>query len=129
MFGLVALAIDMAAVPLDSLTHQPGTGGPLADTLTNAIAVLPATAVGTLLAARRPRNPIGWLTLAILIVGFSPTSQYLILDYRMHHGTLPLGGAVVILQECWPLLLFFIATLDGRPAGRHGGRGAEVPAV
>ena len=124
VLGLVVLAIDMATVPLDSLTHQPGTGGPLADTLTNTIAVLPATAVGTLLAARRPRNPIGWLLLAILIVGFSPTSQYAILDYRMHHGTLPLGGAAVILQEAWPMLLVFVAILlwifpDGTlPSGR-----------
>ena len=122
--GLVTLAIGMATVPLDSLSHQAGTGGPLADTLTNAAAVVPATAVGTLLAARRPRNPIGWLTLGIIIVGFNPTSQYLILDYRMHHGTLPLGGAAVILSECWPLFLIFTAILlwvfpDGTlPTGR-----------
>jgi hypothetical protein len=77
--GLVTLAIGMATVPLDNLSHQAGTGGPLADTLTQAAAVVPATAVGTLLAARRPRNPIGWLTLGIIIVGFNPTSQYLIL--------------------------------------------------
>ena len=122
--GLVSLAIGMATVPLDSLSHQAGTGGPLADTLTNAAAVVPATAVGTLLAARRPRNPIGWLTLGIILVGFNPTSQYLILDYRMHHGTLPLGGAAVILSECWPLFLIFTAILlwifpDGTlPPGR-----------
>ncbi len=91
--------------------YQAGTGGPLADTLTNATAVVPATAVGTLLAARRPRNPIGWLLLGIIIVGFSPTGQYLILDYRMHLGTLPLGGAAVILNETWPLLLLFISIL------------------
>ena len=123
-FGLVTLAIGMATVPLDSLIHQAGTGGPLTDTLVIAAAVVPATAVGTLLAARRPRNPIGWLLLGIIIVGFSPTSQYLILDYRMHHGTLPLGGAMVILNESWPLLLFFVAILlwifpDGTlPPGR-----------
>ena len=38
VFGLVTLAIDLATVPMDSLTHQAGTGGPLADTLVNAIA-------------------------------------------------------------------------------------------
>jgi divalent metal cation (Fe/Co/Zn/Cd) transporter len=122
--GLVNLVIGMATVPLDSLIHQAGTGGPLTDTLTNAAAVVPATAVGTLLAARRPRNPIGWLLLGIIIVGFSPTSQYLILDYRMRHGTLPLGGAAVILNETWPLLLCFVSILlwifpDGTlPPGR-----------
>jgi len=122
--GVVILAICMATVPLDSLSHQAGTGGPLADTLTTAVSVLPAIAVGTLLAARRPRNPIGWLILGILVLGFTPTGEYLILDYRMHHGTLPLGGPVVVLQECWPLFLYSIVILlwlfpDGTlPAGR-----------
>jgi hypothetical protein len=122
--GVITLGIGMAEVPLDSLTHQAGTGGPLADTLTTGVAVLPATAVATLLAARRPRNPIGWLMLALLIVGFNPSSQYIILDYRMHHGTLPLGWVAVVLQECWPLFLYFIAVLlwifpDGTlPSGR-----------
>jgi hypothetical protein len=90
--GVVTFGIGMAEAPLDSLAHQAGTGGPLADTLTTAVAILPATAVATLLAARRPRNPIGWLLLAILIVGFNPSSQYIVLDYRMHHGTLPWAG-------------------------------------
>ena len=122
--GVITLGIGMAEVPLDSLTHQAGTGGPLADTLTTGVGVLPATAVATLLAARRPRNPIGWLMLAFLTVGFNPSSQYIILDYRMHHGTLPLGGVAVVLQECWPLFLYFIAVLlwifpDGTlPSGR-----------
>jgi hypothetical protein len=122
--GVVTIGIGLATVPLDSLTHQAGTGGPLADTLVVAVAVLPATAVGILLAARRPRNPIGWLILLTVIIGFSPTSEYLILDYRLHRGTLPLGGPVVVLQQCWPLLLFCITLLlwifpDGTlPRGR-----------
>jgi hypothetical protein len=124
VFGLVTLTVDMATVPLDRLTHQPGTGGPLADTLVTAAAVVPATAVGTLLAARRPRNPIGWLLLGAILIAFSPTSQYVILDYRMHHGTLPLGATALVLGECWPLTLLFVAVLlwvfpDGTlPPGR-----------
>jgi hypothetical protein len=122
--GVITLGIGMAEVPLDSLSHAAGTGGPLVDTLTTAVGVVPATVVATLLAARRPRNPIGWLLLAIIIVGFNPSSQYIVLDYRMHHGTLPLGWVAVVLQECWPLFLVFIAILlwifpDGRlPSGR-----------
>jgi hypothetical protein len=122
--GVLTIGFCMTTVPLDSAVHQAGTGGPLADTLSNALAVVPTAAVGTLLAARRPRNPIGWLMVAIILVGSNATTQYAILDYRLHHGTLPLGGAAVALGECWPLNLVFVAILlwifpDGKlPSGR-----------
>jgi len=122
--GVITLGLGLAAAPLDTLTHAPGVGGPVADALSTAAAVVPASAVGVLLAARRPRNPIGWMILAILILGFNPTSEYIVLDYRMHHGTLPGGGLAVILQESWPMFLVLIAMLlwvfpDGTlPSGR-----------
>jgi len=126
-FGVLTLGVDLAVVPLDSLTHQTGPGGLVADGVSTAAVVVPAVAVGTLLAARRPRNPIGWILLAILLLGVSPTNQYAVLDFRMHHGTLPLGWAAVVLGTGWPLFLPLIAILlwlfpDGRlPPGRwHG---------
>jgi hypothetical protein len=134
VLGVVVLGLGAISVVLDSLTHQPGTGGPAADAFTGAVGVVPVTAVGTLLAARRPRNPIGWMLLAIIIVDSSPTSQYLILDYRMHHGALPLGWVAVVLQECWPMFLILISLLlwlfpDGTlPKGRWH-RPAGVAAV
>jgi len=132
--GVVILGLGAASVVLDHLTHQPGTGGPVADAFVGAAGVVPATAVGTLLATRRPRNPIGWLLLAIIIVEVAPTSQYLILDYRIHHGTLPAGWVAVVFQECWPLFLVSVTLLlwlfpDGAlPAGRWH-RAASVAAV
>jgi len=123
-FGVLTLGLDLAVVPLDGLTHRTGPGGSVADGLSTAAVVVPAVAVGTLLAARRPRNPIGWILLTILLLGVSPTNQYAVLDYRMHHGTLPLGWAVVVLGNGWPLFLPLIAILfwlfpDGRlPSGR-----------
>ena len=132
--GVVTLGLGVASVLLDRLTHQPGTGGPAADAFITAVGAVPATAVGTLLAARRPRNPIGWMLLAIIIVEGSPASQYLILDYRMHHGTLPLGWIAVVLKECWPMFLVLTTLLlwlfpDGTlPAGRWH-RPAAVAAV
>ena len=134
VLGVVTLGLGLASVLLDSLIHQPGTGGPAADAFITAVGVVPVTAVGTLLAARRPRNPIGWMLLAIILVEASPTSQYLILDYRMHHGALPLGWVAVVLQECWPMFLVLITLLlwlfpDGTlPRGRWY-RPAAVGAV
>ena len=124
VLGLVVLGVVGSTVVLDALVHTPGTGGPVVESLSIGAAAIPATAVGVLLAARRPRNPIGWLLFAILLVGASPTGEYDILDYRMHHGTLPLGGLSVAIQECWPMFLAFVAILlwvfpDGKlPAGR-----------
>jgi hypothetical protein len=63
---------------------------------------VPGVAVGTLLAVRRPRNLIGWLLLAFLFLSVAPWNDYAILDYRMHHGTLPLGWLAVLLLNSWP---------------------------
>jgi MFS family permease len=122
--GVFTLGFCLAAVPLDGLIHQNGPGGPVADWLSTATVVVPVAVVGVLLAARRPRNPIGWILLAILLLGFNPLSQYAVLDYRMHHGTLPFGWVAVVFGSDWPMLLVLIAILlwvfpDGRlPPGR-----------
>ena len=124
VLGVVALGLGAASVVLDHLTHQPGTGGWAADAFLTTVGTVPATAVGTLLAARRPRNPIGWMLLVGHIVDAHLTGPYLILDYRTHHGTLPLGWLAVVLEECWPMFLVLVTLLlwlfpDGTlPAGR-----------
>jgi hypothetical protein len=123
-FGVFTLGLDLASVPLDSMTSSLGPGGQLADWITTAVGVVPAVAVGTLLAARRPRNPIGWILLTIFLLAAAPVSDYAILDYRMHHGTLPFGWVAVALGSAWPIFLVLIAILlwvfpDGQlPSGR-----------
>ena len=134
VLGVVTLGLGLTTVVLDRLTHMPGTGGAAADAFTTAASVVPATAVGTLLAARRPRNPIGWVLLALILTNFIPTTQYVILDYRMHHGALPLGWLGVVIDECWPILLYLITLLlwlfpDGRLPGGRWHRPAMVAAV
>ena len=124
LLGLVVLGMLALTVVLDSLTHYPGTGGPLVDSLAVGSAGIPAASVATLLAARRPGNPIGWLLFGILFAGSSPSNEYDILAYRMHPGTLPLGWLSVVFEELWPLFLVFVAILlwvfpDGKlPTGR-----------
>jgi hypothetical protein len=126
--GALTLGLGLATVPLDILTnavaHQVGPGGPVADWVSTAALMAPPVAVATLLAVRRPRNPIGWILLAIFLVAFVPVGDYAVLDYRMHRGTLPLGSVAVVLGAAWPIFLLLIALLvwlfpDGRlPAGR-----------
>ena len=88
--------------------------------------LLPTVAVGTLVAARRPRNPMGWLMLGC---GFFFSTQaigtaYAIVDYHQHHGTLPLGRLAIVLQPGWAMGMVFVAGLlwlfpDGHlPSGR-----------
>ena len=122
--GVLTLAAGLANVPLDILTHQQGAGGPAGDVLFTAVVIVPAAGVSTLLAARRPRNPLGWILFAIFLISAAPVGLYAVLDYRIHHGALPLGWLAVVLGQAWPLFLFLIAVLlwlfpDGRlPAGR-----------
>jgi hypothetical protein len=130
LLGLLVLVLAGSAVWLDSLVHAQGTGGPVVESLSVAAAAIPATAVSTLLAVRRPANPIGWLLFGILIVLIAPTSEYNILAYRLHPGSIPLGWVSVVIAQCWPLFLALVAVLlwvfpDGKlPAGR-----ARRPAV
>jgi hypothetical protein len=94
--------------------------------LVRGTALLPTVAIGTLVAARRPRNPMGWLMLGC---GFFFSTQavgtaYAIVDYRLHHGTLPLGRLALVLQPGWAMGMVFVAGLlwlfpDGQlPSGR-----------
>jgi hypothetical protein len=122
--GVLTLGFCLAAVPLNGVIHQNGPGGPVGDWVSTATVVVPVAVVGVLLAGRRPRNPVGWILLAILLLGLNPLGQYAILDYRMHHGTLPFGWVAVVFGSDWPMFLVLIAILlwvfpDGRlPPGR-----------
>ena len=83
------------------------------------------TAVGVVVARREPRNPMGWLLLgaALAIQVGSDAPAYAYLDYKTHHGSLPLGHVAVLLSAAWsygflivPLIIFLF------PDGRLGSR-------
>jgi hypothetical protein len=123
VLGLLALGACLAGVLGSAALHQAEPGGPVANWLITLAVALPATGVGVLLAARRPGNPIGWLLLTLLLLTADPADDYAILDYRLHHGTLPLGWVAVLFLG-GPLVIVLMAILlwlfpDGRlPAGR-----------
>ena len=132
--GLLALGAVLVDLVGSTALHQAAPGGPVANWLITLAVTLPCTAVGVLLAARRPANPIGWLLLTLLLLTADPTDVYAILDYRLHHGTLPLGWVAVLFLS-GPLVTVLMAILlwlfpDGRlPAGRwHGVSAAAVTA-
>jgi len=118
--GALVFALNVAAIVVMVLAHYSITE------LVRLCALLPTVAIGTLVAVRRPRNPMGWLMLA---AGFCFSTQalgtgYAILDYHLHHGALPLGRVAIAFQPGWALGMVFIAGLlwlfpDGHlPSGR-----------
>jgi hypothetical protein len=121
--GALTIGLAVASVPIGVLARQAGDGSPT-DWLTTIAAVAPGSAVGALLAARRPGNPIGWLVLAFFFLSQPFFGAYATLDFDVDHGTLPFGAAVKALLVSWPLwLAVFVILLwvfpDGHlPAGR-----------
>jgi hypothetical protein len=72
-FGVLTLGAGLATLPLDRLAHQPGSGP--TDWLFTVLVLVPDVVVGTVLAARRPRNPIGWMLLAFYLGSLNPASD------------------------------------------------------
>ena len=115
--GLAALSFA-AMIPLTFLSGQVFNGAlPL-------VIGVPCAAVGTLVARRQPRNPIGWLFLVTGACLFLSTagSDYALLAYRVGHR-LPLGALGLALGQLWGtgLVLLFVVILlfpDGRLPSR-----------
>jgi hypothetical protein len=117
--GGVLLALMIANVPLANLAHQSlnSSGGSTPVWFSAAFG-----AVGFIVAWRRPGNPLGWIFLAgaILSALSQDASFYTVADYRLRHGTLPLGWVAVLGQPGWAptIALAGLAVLlfpDGQP--------------
>ena len=102
--GILLAALLAAFVPLTMASHdlhQSADG-------TTPVMALALAAAGLVVAGRLPRNPIGWLLvgsgLATLLL--IDAELYLVLDYHVDHGTLPLGPAAAFwVYALWPLSL------------------------
>jgi hypothetical protein len=108
-FGLVAVEFFVPGVasPTGSASVVTGT--------TWLVFGLAFTAVGVVVARREPQNPMGWLLLgaALAIQVGSEAPAYAYVDYKSHHGSLPLGHVAVLLSAAWsygflivPLIIF-----------------------
>jgi hypothetical protein len=119
--GILAFVLNIAALVLAAAAEQP------APQIVQLAALLSTAAVGMLVAVRRPGNPLGWLLLgcAVLFSLQGGSVAYSILDYRLHHGTLPLGRLAIALQPTWAAGLVLVAGVlwlfpDGHlPTGRR----------
>jgi hypothetical protein len=100
VLGGVLLVLMIANVPLASLARQSlnSSGGSSPVWFSAAFGV-----VGFVVARRRPGNPLGWLFLAgaLLSVLSQDASFYAVADYRLRHGSLPLGWVAVLAQPGW----------------------------
>jgi len=65
-----------------------------------AIPALAFGVLGAVVARHQPRNPIGWLLAAcgVLYLLVSAAGLYAVLDYHVHHGTLPMGRAAALIE-------------------------------
>jgi hypothetical protein len=118
----LALALLAADVALSVVARDPW---PTNDGLV-LVTVAAYAGVGYVIARTQPRNPIGWIFLALALTALIDyvARLYLVLDYREHGGRLPVGAAVVFWRGSWtffPFLLAFPAILlfpDGRLSAR-----------
>jgi two-component system, NarL family, sensor kinase len=116
--GILALALAVAAVPLDVLSRQESPAEPL-------IAAASFTAVGLVVARRRQRNPIGWLLAAIgiLVLLTVAGGYYAVLVCRLRYR-LPLGPLALVFDVFWEpailaLPLVILLFPDGRLPSRR----------
>ena len=119
VLGGLALVLAVAAVPLARLAHQS------LNAATGSVPVwveVPAAVGGFVVAWRKPGNPLGWIFLGSAVISMlsEDAAYYAVVDYRLHHGGLPLGWVALLVQPSGVLGLVLLGLIfllfpDGRP--------------
>ena len=119
VLGCLVLVLVTVDVPLASLARQSlnSSGGSWPAWYSAAFGLL-----GFVVAWRKPGNPLGWIFLAVAALSAlsQDASFYAVADYRLRHGSLPLGWVAVLVQPGWaPTIalvgLAFLLFPDGSP--------------
>jgi hypothetical protein len=103
--GAGAGLLIAASFPLSALAHQLTFGW-----VSQPLLMIPFAAVGTLVASRQPRNPIGWLLLAIAVTasGGADCGFYAVRAHHVDHTGLPLSRLAVFLTQGWVSMLVLL---------------------
>ena len=122
--GIATIVASCATIPLGILIHQASISD-TSSTVTYLVLNTAFAGVGLIVARREPGNPIGWLLLGtavgVTIGSIAPVYAYL--DYRLHHGTLPLGEVAVALNQAYVYgFMMLPLTVLLFPDGRAGRR-------
>lgn len=107
-------ALAIAAGTLGRVAHKPSN-------IPVAVLILAFLAVGAVIALRVPGHPMGWILLggSLFFLLSAVGSAYSVLDYREHHGTLPLGPVAVMIDPGWaPAIVCTVLGVLLYPDGR-----------
>jgi signal transduction histidine kinase len=104
--AFTAVAVITAGLVLDQIAarqHVPGSGSGWLYPLSFAAISTPAV-VGAVIAARRPRNPIGWILAvgALSLAAVLAASPYAWVALEAHPGSLPGGAWAALVSSLWP---------------------------
>jgi hypothetical protein len=105
-WGLTAVIVVIAVAKHQLASLDGGGSLPIA---------LACLTVGAVVVWHRPDHPMGWILtgIAVFFALDGAGSGYATLDYRDHHGTLPLGPVAVWASQSWApaIVLFGLAFL------------------
>ena len=115
--GVLTLVLFVIGFPLSEMAKQ--------GLVNQDILMLPFAVVGFIVARKQPRNPVGWIMLALapIFMLSSDAGMYSVMTYQLGHTTLPLGRLAVALTQLWiallvllplPILLFPDGRLESR---------------
>jgi hypothetical protein len=122
--GVLVLVLLAAYLPLCAAARQLTASEVWADSSALVIAVACA-GVGLVVAWHQPRNLLGWLFLGIAacFVLSIDSERYAVADYRLSHGTWPLGPASLFLGPlAYPAIVALGLVILLFPDGRTGSR-------
>ena len=100
--AVVTFVLLVIGFPLSELAKQ----GPV----NQDILMLPFAIVGFIVARKQPRNPIGWIMLALAPIFelSADAGMYSVYVYHLGHTNLPLGRVAVALTQLWVALIVLL---------------------